>query len=94
MLTAIAGPSDVVDRRFPIYAREAKSEMIGIPSNLILAAAALRSLSAWHDSTSQRGPATLSEWQVFPENRTAAARIAMVARAFTPDPRAALTVAG
>ncbi len=82
MLTAIAGSSDVVDRRFVTYAREAKSEMLGIPSNLILAAAALRSLSA-----SQRGQPTLG-------NHQTAARIAMIQRAFNADPRAALTVAG
>ena len=41
VLTAIARAPDVVDRRFVTYAREAKSEMLGIPSDLILAAAPL-----------------------------------------------------
>jgi hypothetical protein len=51
--TPIAGSSDVVDRRFVNYASAAKSEMLEIPSDLVLTAAALRSLSAWHDSAAQ-----------------------------------------
>lgn len=36
-LTAIAGSSDVVDRGFVTYSNEAKQEMLGVPSQLILA---------------------------------------------------------
>jgi nicotinamide mononucleotide (NMN) deamidase PncC len=43
--TPIAGSSDVADRRFVNYASAAKSEMLEIPSDLVLTAAALRSLS-------------------------------------------------
>ena len=91
VLTAIADSSDVVDRRFVTYTHEANFEMPGIPSDLNLAAAALRSLSAWHDLASQRGLATLSEAARFPGDRTAhrdgGARI-------HAEPREALTVAG
>jgi hypothetical protein len=69
MLTAIARASDVVDRRFVTYAREAKSKMLGIPSHLILAAAALPRLPAWHASVSQRGQRTLSNRQVSPDTK-------------------------
>jgi hypothetical protein len=61
--------SDVVDRRFVTYAREAKSKMLGIPSHLILAAAALPRLPAWHASVSQRGQRTLSNRQVSPDTK-------------------------
>ena len=71
VLTAIARAPDVVDRRFVTYAREAKSEMLGIPSDLILAAAPLGSLSVWHDSAPQRGQPPLSNRQV-PGHHTAA----------------------
>jgi nicotinamide-nucleotide amidase len=36
-LTAIAGSSDVVDRAFVTYSNEAKTEMIGVPPDLIQA---------------------------------------------------------
>ncbi len=34
-LTEIAGSSDVVDRGFVTYSNEAKTEMLGVPANLI-----------------------------------------------------------
>ena len=34
-LTAVAGSSDVVDRGFVTYTNAAKSEMLGVPANLI-----------------------------------------------------------
>jgi len=36
-LTEIAGSSDVVDRGFVTYSNEAKTEMLGVPANLIMA---------------------------------------------------------
>ena len=35
-LTAVAGSSDVVERGFVTYSNEAKSEMLGVPAELIL----------------------------------------------------------
>ena len=35
-LTAVAGSSDVMERGFVTYSNEAKSEMLGVPSELIL----------------------------------------------------------
>ena len=40
-LTAIAGSSDVVDRGFVTYANEAKTEMLGVPADLIAAVGAV-----------------------------------------------------
>ena len=40
-LTAVAGSSDVVERGFVTYSNEAKSEMLGVPVELILRAGAV-----------------------------------------------------
>jgi nicotinamide-nucleotide amidase len=40
-LTAIAGSSDVVDRGFVTYSNEAKTEMLGVPPDLIASAGAV-----------------------------------------------------
>ena len=40
-LTAVAGSSDVVERGFVTYSNEAKSEMLGVPAELILRAGAV-----------------------------------------------------
>jgi len=40
-LTAIAGSSDVVDRGFVTYSNEAKTEMLGVPAELIAAVGAV-----------------------------------------------------
>jgi nicotinamide-nucleotide amidase len=40
-LTAIAGSSDVVDRGFVTYANEAKTEMLGVPADLIASVGAV-----------------------------------------------------
>jgi nicotinamide-nucleotide amidase len=40
-LTAIAGSSDVVDRGFVTYSNEAKTEMLGVPADLIAAVGAV-----------------------------------------------------
>jgi nicotinamide-nucleotide amidase len=40
-LTAIAGSSDVVDRGFVAYANEAKTEMLGVPADLIASVGAV-----------------------------------------------------
>lgn len=40
-LTAIAGSSDVVERGFVTYSNEAKTELLGVPADLIAAAGAV-----------------------------------------------------
>lgn len=45
-LTAIAGSSDVVERGFVTYSNEAKSELLGIPSELIAAHGAVSAETA------------------------------------------------
>jgi nicotinamide-nucleotide amidase len=40
-LTAIAGSSDVVDRGFVTYSNEAKTEMLGVPADLIASVGAV-----------------------------------------------------
>jgi nicotinamide-nucleotide amidase len=40
-LTAIAGSSDVVDRGFVTYSNEAKTEMLGVPAEMIAAVGAV-----------------------------------------------------
>jgi hypothetical protein len=89
VLAAIEDASDVVDRRFVTCTHEAK--MPEILSDLSLAAAAPPSLSAWHDSASQRSRATLSERPAFPGDQR---RRTPVEPALTLFRARALTVAG
>jgi nicotinamide-nucleotide amidase len=45
-LTAIAGSSDVVERGFVMYSNEAKSELLGVPSEIIAAHGAVSAETA------------------------------------------------
>jgi nicotinamide-nucleotide amidase len=53
-LTAIAGSSDVVDRAFVSYSNAAKSELLGVPPNMIAA----------HDAVSGETAAAMAEGEV------------------------------
>jgi nicotinamide-nucleotide amidase len=61
-LTAIAGSSDVVERGFVTYSNEAKTEMLGVPAELIASAGAVSEPVAQHmaEGALRRSPADIA----------------------------------